>query len=963
MPDSTNNEMRQLMGENQLRKLKDTEVMNDSSLRRYLGIDNERYLNMLLECKLLRKRGDKMIVSPEMWKQFFTVHKIAAEFELAAPMGTRRAWYVRIGKMDEQKLYHKNVCLQARYCEFAPPRCNGIDVIRRALKDGLRRLMPTQDELDKLKATAATTNDDSCNNNNNNNDNNSAEVNDTEAEADAEDDDNANINMKNFPLLKKLGIGPNELDLTNKKNMATLQLLMGEMINIQQAHSKNKAKIEFIRPQQNKVETAVVIQSHKSDEAFLRYHRHTPYIDEVIHSMDGDEEVAVTRLVVHLGKKYDRLFVSAAKETSLVACGIMNEIDCGALISEAGLLDSQWKILVRHLKYNFKAQMAVPFKRVKSECCQGVTEPRMKVIEHRRDGCETEIVVAEYQSVTKEFLKCVERLLVRYSIKSRSSIEGGMCVIGGDHGCGAFRLCMNVLLKITGSDDPINEVVSIAKVFCAKEEGVLLDDSIMSWLESDLQKMNDSLLMLRLSEDKSKFDAAFCHASDVDLELERDKDAFPVVIEQKLAGDCAWQSFCNGKTNMSNHWCIYCPLHRSEFATHTGPIENWTIESLTAMADDDTKTGAARLGVTNRPYFPWISIMNRVLPVLHLLIGVGNDVINYFGHVVEWTLIEIPEEERKWKEDVETLKVLIETYKRECNEWDSSPHGESTKSKRRSALMSLKRSRSATANGNRLTDDEQAEFDLLNGEFKETRKKRDDAQAKRRDLLKKINEAAKGRRRPPKEVNETWYLLMEKIYRRFNVVREDYHKRQFAGRPMREIMKNAQGIFDDAKVMLRRFKRQDDADIDAKIDAHCDKVIDILKTWDKFFSLLHKTSPTEADFNELKAVATTAEEKHRLVRTVVDNSDDVPKPHISGAHAYEQFRQHGGCLSKIYEQFVEKNHQTESEIEAQTKRIPNHEQRVKTAANIRAMGHDWRVNKKQKLVKDETARAPYKKSS
>ena len=81
LPDSTNNEMRQLMGENELRKLKDTEVMNDSSLRRYLGIDNERYLNMLLECKLLRKRGDKMIVSPEMWKQFFTVHKIEAEFE------------------------------------------------------------------------------------------------------------------------------------------------------------------------------------------------------------------------------------------------------------------------------------------------------------------------------------------------------------------------------------------------------------------------------------------------------------------------------------------------------------------------------------------------------------------------------------------------------------------------------------------------------------------------------------------------------------------------------------------------------------------------------------------------------------------------------------------------------------------------------------------------------------------
>ena len=114
----------------------------------------------------------------------------------------------------------------------------------------------------------------------------------------------------------------------------------------------------------------------------------------------------------------------------------------------------------------------------------------------------------------------------------------------------------------------------------------------------------------------------------------------------------------------------------------------------------------------------------------------------------------------------------------------------------------------------------------------------------------------------------------------------------------------------------------------------------------------------------MKLFYATTGTRHILMKlSIVDNSDDVPKPHISGAHAYEQFRQHGGCLSKIYEQFVEKNHQTESEIEAQTKRIPNHEQRVKTAANIRAMGHDWRVNKKQKLVKDETARAPYKKSS
>jgi hypothetical protein len=210
--------------------------------------------------------------------------------------------------------------------------------------------------------------------------------------------------------------------------------------------------------------------------------------------------------------------------------------------------------------------------------------------------------------------------------------------------------------------------------------------------------------------------------------------------------------------------------------------------------------------VTNRPYFPWIAIEDRILPVLHLLIGVGNDVIIYFGHIVEWELIEIPAEERAWKDEAKKLKTDIETYRQQCQEWDETPYQGTTKKSRRSSLMTLRRTRSELANGgNRLNAEEQAEFDLLDREFKASRKKRDDAKARRADLLKKIADAAKGRRRPPKEVQVTWYLLMEKIYRLFNVVREDYHKRQFAGRPMREIMKNAQAIFNQAKTMLRQF--------------------------------------------------------------------------------------------------------------------------------------------------------------
>lgn len=122
-------------------------------------------------------------------------------------------------------------------------------------------------------------------------------------------------------------------------------------------------------------------------------------------------------------------------------------------------------------------------------------------------------------------------------------------------------------------------------------------------------------------------------------------------------------------------------------------------------------------------------------------------------------------------------------------EWNDTPWNDTTKDKRHKGLMALRRTRAPTAHdGNRLSPEELQEFTTLDNEFKQTRKLGDDAQERRKALLKLTNAAAKNRRMPPKEVTETWYLSMEKIYRNHNVVREDYHKKMFAGRPMRETL-------------------------------------------------------------------------------------------------------------------------------------------------------------------------------
>lgn len=61
------------------------------------------------------------------------LHVINAKIAISLPLGTTNASYIRIGKTDQT--YHTKATIQARCGEFAPPCCNSIDVIWRALKD------------------------------------------------------------------------------------------------------------------------------------------------------------------------------------------------------------------------------------------------------------------------------------------------------------------------------------------------------------------------------------------------------------------------------------------------------------------------------------------------------------------------------------------------------------------------------------------------------------------------------------------------------------------------------------------------------------------------------------------------------------------------------------------------------------------------------------------------------------
>ena len=127
---------------------------------------------------------------------------------------------------------------------------------------------------------------------------------------------------------------------------------------------------------------------------------------------------------------------------------------------------------------------------------KGYTKPRVKVFEYHVDGEKhPEIVHAQYQDITKEYARAAEEIIREYSLQPDNiDIDRAFLVCCGDHGQGAFRVVFRALLRTLTAGPILYNEKCIAEVYCAKEEGILLDESVMPWLETDLPKIRDSQL-------------------------------------------------------------------------------------------------------------------------------------------------------------------------------------------------------------------------------------------------------------------------------------------------------------------------------------------------------------------------------------------------------------------------------------------------------------------------------------
>ncbi len=207
--------------------------------------------------------------------------------------------------------------------------------------------------------------------------------------------------------------------------------------------------------------------------------------------------------------------------------------------------------------------------------------------------------------------------------KNLVSIE---VILGGDHGQGAFRWPVKIVLRYTQ-----NQVKSIERWFgevvCMKDTYDLLKHTLAKPITEGLKRMMENDVATGAGHDgRIVFDLTTSHTRyALKGEENTDESRFLMLpFRIHFSGDLAFLAMCLGKPGSSSMYCYLCDLLHSEWQTKDH--EKGNMWNLASLSEQLTKLIPKKpnKGVTRPILFDSIGIDRYCLPLLHSLLGIGN---------------------------------------------------------------------------------------------------------------------------------------------------------------------------------------------------------------------------------------------------------------------------------------------------------------------------------------------------
>jgi hypothetical protein len=251
-------------------------------------------------------------------------------------------------------------------------------------------------------------------------------------------------------------------------------------------------------------------------------------------------------------------------------------------------------------------------------------------------------------------------------------------VAGGDHGNTAFQFGASVSAELSGGKIIYFEV-SLCKLICRKDTGSLIESTILPTLTSGLKVVATSPLHIYY-EDKGSIQCKFgdpCPAT---------KHAATTSIPHVnlyITGDLAFQAMALGKESMLGHWCMQCTMQMQCTLTEDQLCEvgTWTMDEYCRLGDEAERQrkGKTQLGVKQKPWWPFIPVSHYMIPLLHCMIGVGNQLLDVLRDIINEQLENLTLSEEKIHALIPLLKQIIAETAANWDLWDNANNGKNLK--------------------------------------------------------------------------------------------------------------------------------------------------------------------------------------------------------------------------------------------------------------------------------------------
>lgn len=743
---------------------------------------------------------------------------------------------------------------------------------------------------------------------------------------------NSKVNKKFCATLKSYSIDLEDKDKTDA--------LLRDLYFLNKKRFNSTTIMCEIKPGQ--VTQLICVPKSKDLECMQRNERRTGWFSSILSAIGGPTEHEVTvKMLLDFIAHSPRYRM--AWDEAVVLNGYplprLDGITTKAVQFMVGLKNTQ----MRQLRSVFLAELGCPIfssnLMIASQLDMEYVVPKTGKLKYGR-----ELIPWCYKSIDKVLCFWLQN---RWKRKVSPPLDHIDVVISIDHGKGHSRVTANFIARWKTSDtswqqDEYN--VTIANARCRKDNPEIIENTYGKLLNGDLKKLRSSQGLSILP------------TGNVALGCVPSRTHY-TPIELFMAADILFYSMALGKDGMSTWWCPQCKLFKRDWEEKDHQRgEDWTIDALklqgakvvSGLFGNDRRK---KLGVKTEPLFDAIPVSHYILPILHLTIGKGNDILDHL--VVElqaaaetYSLAYVKAE---W--EVCHTKPKLSLAKLDLARYNNS-HSDYEKS-----LKRLLASRTARR---QLTLDKEALYESELDDIQADRKVLEAEVGRLVKILDAANLTLKGEKKKEengKAFGQPLNAKMDDILRKHGIDRGHVFGGDIDGNACRRLMENASSIVDDIESYVHGLTTQKCASQE-EIHEVCEYHKQLFFCMDGYLSAMRvkRFHLTDRVIVERKQFQEKILKWERYL-----GMNTTTKSHMIEDHSDQQEKFQG--IGDLTEDFGERNHQYEAKADRLLGAVRDYEKRETFKSKDEAMNKDAILKIKAEEIRRKRKREPQQRDS